>query len=118
MTIQLFRDLGDYLHDVFVARLDFWLLFGIAAQILFALRFVVQWVASERAGRSVMPTAFWFFSVTGGLMILTYGIVRREPIIIIGQVLAVFIYVRNLMLIWTERRKRRAGADPSPPDRA
>lgn len=106
MIIQLSRDLGAYLYDVFVARFDLWLVFGIAAQILFAMRFVVQWIASERAGRSVMPTAFWFFSIAGGSMILTYGIVRREPIIIIGQVLAVFIYVRNLMLIWKERRRK------------
>ena len=106
MIIGLSRDLGAYLYDVFVARFDLWLVFGIAAQILFAMRFVVQWIASERAGRSVMPTAFWFFSIAGGSMILTYGIVRREPIIIIGQVLAVFIYVRNLMLIWKERRRR------------
>ena len=111
MIIQLSRDLGDYIYDVFVARFDLWLVFGIVAQILFAMRFVVQWIASERAGRSVMPTAFWFFSIAGGSMILTYGIVRREPIIIIGQVLAVFIYVRNLMLIWKERRGRTA-SDP------
>ena len=112
MIIQLSRDLGDYIYDVFVARFDLWLVFGIAAQILFAMRFVVQWIASERAGRSVMPTAFWFFSIAGGSMILTYGIVRREPIIIIGQVLAVFIYVRNLMLIFRERRARATGAEP------
>ena len=107
MLIGLSQDLRDYLYDVFVARFDLWLLFGVVAQIIFALRFVVQWVASERAGRSVMPTAFWFLSIAGGSMILTYGIVRREPIIIIGQVLAVFIYVRNLVLIWKERRARR-----------
>ena len=104
MLIQLSRDVGDYLYDVFVARLDLWFVFGIVAQILFAMRFVVQWVASERAGRSVMPVAFWFFSVAGGLLTLVYGIVRREPIIILGQVLSVFIYVRNLRLIVRERR--------------
>ncbi len=108
MLIGLSRDLGDYLYDVFVAKADFWLLFGIIAQILFAMRFVVQWIASERAGRSVMPVAFWFFSLAGGMMILAYGIARREPIIIIGQVLAVFIYVRNLALIVKERRRSRS----------
>lgn len=106
MLIQLSRDLGDYLYDVFVARFDLWLVFGIVAQVLFAMRFVVQWVASERAGRSVMPVAFWFFSMAGGLLTLVYGIVRREPIIILGQVLSVFIYVRNLRLIVRERRER------------
>lgn len=109
MIVQLSRDLGAYLHEVFVQKFDLWLLFGIFAQILFAMRFVVQWIASERAGRSVMPSAFWIFSITGGMMILAYGIVRREPIIIIGQVLAVFIYVRNVMLIFKERRRRRSG---------
>ncbi len=114
MLIQLSRDVGDYLYDVFVAKFDLWLLFGVVAQIVFALRFVVQWIASERAGRSVMPTAFWFLSIVGGSMILAYGIQRREPIIIIGQVLAVFIYVRNLMLIWKERQRRRAAARQAP----
>jgi lipid-A-disaccharide synthase-like uncharacterized protein len=114
MLIQLSRDVGDYLYDVFVAKFDLWLLFGVVAQIVFALRFVVQWIASERAGRSVMPTAFWFLSIVGGSMILAYGIQRREPIIIIGQVLAVFIYVRNLMLIWKEGQRRRAAARQAP----
>lgn len=104
MIFQLSRDLSDYLYDVFVARFDLWVLFGIAAQLIFAMRFVVQWIASERAGRSVMPVAFWFFSVAGGLLTLVYGLVRREPIIILGQVLALLIYARNLMLIRKERR--------------
>jgi lipid-A-disaccharide synthase-like uncharacterized protein len=108
MIIQLSSDLSDYLYDVFVARFDLWVLFGIAAQIIFAMRFVVQWIASERAGRSVMPVAFWHISLVGGLLTLVYGLVRREPIIIIGQVLAVFIYVRNLMLIFRERASRRS----------
>ncbi len=113
MIFQLSQDLSEYLYDVFVARFDWWVLFGLVAQVIFAMRFVVQWIASERAGRSVMPVAFWFISLGGGLLTLVYGLVRREPIIIIGQVLAVFIYVRNLMLIWKERRGRAAGVDPT-----
>ncbi len=109
MIVQLSRDVGDYLYDVFVARFDLWLLFGIGAQILFAMRFVVQWIASERAGRSVMPVAFWFFSVAGGLLTLVYGLVRREPIIIVGQALSLFIYARNLRLIF---RPRPSGSSP------
>lgn len=109
MIVQLSRDLGAYLYDVFVARFDVWLAFGLAAQVLFAMRFVVQWIASEKAGRSVMPSAFWFFSIVGGMLTLVYGLVRREPVIIMGQVLAIFIYVRNLMLIIKERRRRRSG---------
>ncbi len=108
MLIQLSRDLGDYVYDVFVARFDLWLLFGVFAQILFAMRFVVQWIASERAGRSVMPLTFWFFSMGGGVLTLIYGIARRDGVIIIGQALSIFIYLRNLMLIFKEERQQRA----------
>ena len=111
MLIQLSRDVGDYLYDVFVAKFDLWLVFGIVAQMLFAMRFVVQWIASEKAGRSVMPMAFWFFSMAGGLLTLIYGLVKREPIIILGQVLSVFIYVRNLQLILKDRRRAKGEAD-------
>jgi lipid-A-disaccharide synthase-like uncharacterized protein len=104
MIIQLSRDFGAYLYDVFWTHLDGLALFGIAAQLLFAARFIVQWLASERAGRSVMPLAFWFFSVGGGVLTLVYGLIRREPVIILGQGLSIFIYIRNLMLIFGERR--------------
>jgi lipid-A-disaccharide synthase-like uncharacterized protein len=105
LVIQLSRDLGTYLYDVFVTRFDFWLAFGIVAQLLFGARFVVQWIASERAGRSVMPLMFWFFSMGGGVLTLIYGIARRDGVIIIGQALSVFIYLRNLSLIFRERRE-------------
>ncbi|MDB5510763.1 MAG: lipid biosynthesis domain protein [Enterovirga sp.] len=105
MLVQLSRDVGTYLYDVFVTRFDLWLAFGLTAQLLFAGRFIVQWIASERAGRSVMPLAFWFFSMAGGLMTLVYGLVRREPVIILGQAFSIFIYIRNLMLIFRERGK-------------
>jgi lipid-A-disaccharide synthase-like uncharacterized protein len=93
MLIQWGQQLGNYLNDVFVAKFDFWLAFGLAAQLL------VQWISSERAGRSVVPMAFWFLSIGGGLMTLIYGIARREPVIIIGQALPTIIYARNIMLI-------------------
>ena len=70
MLIQYGQALGDYLYDVFVAKFDFWLAFGLVAQLLFTARFLVQWISSERAGRSVIPIAFWFFSMGGGLMTL------------------------------------------------
>jgi lipid-A-disaccharide synthase-like uncharacterized protein len=110
MLIRLSQDLGAYFYDVFVARFDFWLLFGLVAQVLFGARFIVQWIASERAGRSVMPLAFWFFSMAGGVMTLIYGLVRREPVIIFGQLLAIIIYLRNLMLIFKERRGGQSAA--------
>ncbi|MDB5595414.1 MAG: hypothetical protein JWM36_2375 [Hyphomicrobiales bacterium] len=105
MIFSLSQNLGDYLYDVFVQRFDFWLAFGIVAQLVFTARFLVQWIASERAGQSVMPMAFWLLSIVGGMMTLLYGIERREAVIIMGQVLAVFIYVRNMMLIYNKRRK-------------
>jgi lipid-A-disaccharide synthase-like uncharacterized protein len=104
MLLAFSHGLRDYLWDVFVARFDFWLAFGIVAQLLFTARFIVQWIASEKAGRSVMPMAFWVFSITGGMMTLVYGLVKREPIIILGQALAVGIYVRNIMFVIRERR--------------
>ena len=103
MLIQYGQALGDYLYDVFVAKFDFWLAFGLIAQLFFTARFLVQWISSERAGKSVVPMAFWFFSMGGGLMTLVYGIVKREPVIIVGQALATIIYIRNIMLIVKNR---------------
>jgi lipid-A-disaccharide synthase-like uncharacterized protein len=101
--IQYGQALGNYLYDVFVAKFDFWLAFGLVAQLFFTARFLVQWISSERAGKSIVPMAFWFFSMGGGLMTLVYGIVKREPVIIVGQALATIIYVRNIMLIVKNR---------------
>jgi lipid-A-disaccharide synthase-like uncharacterized protein len=106
MLIAIGSELHAYLYEVFVAKFDFWLAFGMVAQLLFAARFLVQWISSERAGKSVIPFAFWMFSMAGGVMTLIYGLVRREPVIIIGQSLASIIYIRNIMLILKERRRR------------
>ena len=111
MLIQLAEDLPAYFYDVFVSRFDFWLVFGIVAQIVFGSRFILQWIASEREGRSVMPLSFWFLSIIGGLMTLVYGFVRKEPVIIIGQGLSTGIYLRNLRLIFRERRARKVAGD-------
>jgi lipid-A-disaccharide synthase-like uncharacterized protein len=99
MLIQFGQAFSNYLYDIFVAKFDFWLAFGLVAQLAFAARFLVQWIMSERAGKSVVPMAFWFFSIAGGTMTLIYGLVKREPIIIFGQLLSNIIYVRNIMLI-------------------
>jgi lipid-A-disaccharide synthase-like uncharacterized protein len=103
MLIQYGQALNSYLYDVFVAKFDFWLAFGLVAQLFFTARFLVQWISSERAGKSVVPIAFWFFSMGGGLMTLVYGVVKREPVIIVGQGLATIIYIRNIMLIMKDR---------------
>jgi lipid-A-disaccharide synthase-like uncharacterized protein len=105
MLIQYGQDFGNYFYDVFVAKFDFWLAFGLVSQLLFTARFLVQWISSERAGRSVVPMAFWFFSMGGGVMTLIYGIAKREPVIIVGQAMATVIYVRNIMLIIKSRQR-------------
>jgi lipid-A-disaccharide synthase-like uncharacterized protein len=99
MLIELARSVGGYLHDVFVGNIDLGILVGYTAQGLFSMRFVVQWIASERAGRSVVPMTFWIFSIGGGLMLLGYAIYRRDPVFIIGQAFGVFVYVRNLQFV-------------------
>ncbi len=99
MLIELARSVGGYLHDVFLGSVDYGILVGYVAQGLFAMRFVVQWIASERAGRSVVPTAFWVFSIGGGVMLLGYAIYRRDPVFIIGQAFGVFVYLRNLQFL-------------------
>ena len=86
---------------------------GFLAQGLFTARFLVQWIASERAGRSVVPLSFWYFSVAGGGLLLVYAILRRDPVFILGQAGGLVIYLRNLCLIYKERGKRKAPAPES-----
>lgn len=76
-----------------------WLALGFSAQAIFASRFIVQWVASERAGRSYVPISFWYLSISGGLLMLAYAIYRMDPVFILGQSTGVIVYARNLMLI-------------------
>jgi len=87
-----------------VTKLDFWAAFGLVAQLAFTARFVVQWITSERAGKSIIPLGFWYFSLVGSTGLLVYAIVRADPIFILGQSLGSVIYLRNLMLIYRERR--------------
>jgi lipid-A-disaccharide synthase-like uncharacterized protein len=110
MLVELSRAVGDYLHDVFVGNLDWAILVGYIAQAMFAMRFVVQWIASERAGHSVVPLAFWVFSIGGGLMLLGYALYRKDPVFIIGQAFGVFVYLRNLQFILRDRGSGRAPA--------
>lgn len=81
-----------------------WLAVGILGQALFMMRFVVQWIHSERHQKSVIPVSFWYLSLIGGLIVLSYGIHRAEPVIILGQLPGTFVYARNLVLISREKR--------------
>ena len=99
MLVDIAQNVGGYLHDVFVVNLDWGIMIGYIAQLLFAMRFVVQWIASERAGRSVVPMAFWVFSIGGGLLLLGYALYRKDPVFIIGQAFGVFVYLRNLQFV-------------------
>lgn len=110
MLMRLSHDLGLYFYDLVIARFDFWAAFGVLAQLIFGARFLVQWIASEKAEKSVIPVGFWFLSIAGGLMTLIYGFARRDLVIIIGQAFSVLIYIRNLMLIAREARAARANA--------
>jgi lipid-A-disaccharide synthase-like uncharacterized protein len=84
-----------------------WLGIGFLGQALFSARFVIQWLASERMRRSVVPHAFWWFSLAGGVTLLAYALWRGDPVFVLGQGLGLFVYLRNLMLI---RRHRRTAA--------
>jgi lipid-A-disaccharide synthase-like uncharacterized protein len=106
MLIDLSHALGGYLYDVFVVKLDWWLALGFLAQALFTARFLVQWIASERAGKSVIPVAFWFFSIGGGALLLVYALYRRDPVFIAGQAFGVFVYARNLYFELRDRRRQ------------
>jgi lipid-A-disaccharide synthase-like uncharacterized protein len=78
---------------------------GFGGQFLFAMRFIIQWLTSEGAKRSVIPIAFWYFSIGGGTVLLLYAIWRQDPVIICGQGLGLFIYMRNLIFIFRESGK-------------
>ena len=82
-----------------------WVGIGIFAQLMFSMRFLIQWIASEIKQKSVVPVAFWYFSLFGGLTLLAYGFYRGEPAIILGQMFGSVVYIRNLWLIHAEKRR-------------
>src|SRR6202051_1178594 len=110
MLVDLSHALGGYLYDVFVVRLDWWLALGFFAQALFTARFLVQWIASERAGRSVIPIAFWFLSIGGGALLLIYALYRRDPVFIAGPGFGGFVYARNPYFELRDRRREASTA--------
>ena len=87
-----------------------WLLIGFMGQALFTGRFVVQWFKSEIVGKSVIPLAFWYFSVGGGVVLLAYAIHKMDPVFIAGQAGGLVVYARNLFLIFREKAEERHAA--------
>ena len=81
----------------------FWLTLGLFAQFLFSMRFLVQWIASEKQKKSVVPIYFWYLSIGGSTLLLFYAIHRKDPVFILGQSMGPFIYFRNLMLIHSKK---------------
>jgi lipid-A-disaccharide synthase-like uncharacterized protein len=90
----------------------FWVVFGLLGQGLFFMRFFIQWIASERKKQSVVPIAFWYFSIGGGLMLLVYACYKGDIVFILGQGGGLVIYVRNLVLIYRHKARTEAAADP------
>lgn len=86
-------------HHIHLDAPTLWVIVGFIGQALFTGRFLVQWLASERAGRSVMPDLFWYFSIMGGTTLLVYALWRQDPVFILGQATGLFVYARNLYFI-------------------
>lgn len=82
---------------------SFWYLLGFIGQGMFFLRFFFQWLASEKRGKSIIPIQFWHLSLLGSFLVLIYALYRKDPVFILGQSLGIFIYARNLYLIYKER---------------
>ena len=95
-----------------------WLAIGFAAQLLFSMRFIIQWLASEKAKASIVPETFWYFSFFGGLMLFSYAIHRMDPVFILGQGMGLFIYARNIWFIWYGENGKRTLAAQAEPDRS
>jgi lipid-A-disaccharide synthase-like uncharacterized protein len=85
-----------------------WLGFGLLGQALFSARFLVQWIATERQRKSVVPREFWYFSIGGGLTLLAYALHRGDPVFILGQSAGLFVYSRNLYFVHRDRKPAEA----------
>lgn len=113
----------DYLHHVVELLGNWWLStptsekiwlsLGFLAQIMFSMRFIVQWIASEKARRSIVPETFWYFSLVGGAMLFAYAIYRMDPVFMLGQGMGLVIYARNIYFI-REHHRSLANASGAP----
>ena len=90
-----------------------WLTVGFIAQAMFSMRFIIQWIASERVKRSIVPEAFWYFSLAGGALLFAYAIYRLDPVFMLGQGMGLLIYVRNIQLIRNGKRDEQVPKAPA-----
>lgn len=95
---------------------DPWLLLGLGAQALFSGRFLIQWIASERRRKSVIPVAFWYLSILGSSLLLVYALHKKDPVFVLGQAGGLIVYVRNLMLLRDKKVGDQTPASGSPTD--
>ena len=95
----------EYIYSLTTYEIVF-LIIGFLGQGLFASRFIVQWIYSEKKGESTIPLIFWYLSIFGGVGLLTYAIFRKDPVIILGQSFGIFIYLRNLILIYKKQNEK------------
>jgi len=97
-----------------------WVAIGLIGQAMFSMRFVLQWLASEKQKKSVIPITFWYFSIAGSLILLSYAIYRRDPVFILGQSFGMFVYLRNLyFILWHKDKPALSGESetvPMPPE--
>jgi len=93
----------EYINSLKSIEIIF-LIIGFVGQGLFASRFIFQWIYSEKIGKSSIPISFWYLSIFGGIGLLTYAIFRKDPVIIVGQTFGIFIYLRNLILIYRNKK--------------
>ncbi len=103
------------MFDDLTAAEKVWIGIGFAGQALFFGRFLVQWIVSERRRESVIPVAFWYFSIGGGVILLAYAIHRRDPVFIAGQMFGVVVYARNLWFIHMQKNEPPTAPPPAPP---
>ena len=95
--------MSEFINSLTTAEI-FFLIIGFTGQGLFASRFIVQWIYSEKKGESTIPVVFWYLSILGGAGLLIYAISRKDPVIITGQLFGIFIYSRNLILIYNKNK--------------
>ncbi len=91
-----------------------WVLFGFLGQAIFAARFIVQWIMSEKTRESYVPIAFWYLSICGGIVLLIYAIYKKDPVFMLGQASGLIVYVRNLMLIVNKKNRDENPYVPNP----